>query len=445
MVEYLRRGNRHVAYRLDGSGSTNILYFSGEPFSIELLDDEPHVAHLIRRLAGLGRLVQFDLPGLGLSDALSTDLSMESVVDDAVGILDALGIEEAVVIGANAGAAFAVPLATTAPNRVRALVLIDAQACVIWDEDYPLGIDEKIVRAYVEQVSDPNIEWTAAGMNSHKWMNPSLADDPHYKNWEARALRQGTTPAMAAAGLRLLAYADLRPHLPLITAPTLVLARRDNAFLPSAHSRYLAERIAGATVVELPGTDHVPYSGDTDALMDEVEEFLTGQRGSHADRVLTTIVFTDIVGSTPLATELGDRAWRTLLDAHDAIVRAVFARHGGRVVNTTGDGFVGAFESPTRAVEASRAIIVAAADAGVVVRIGIHTGECERRGEDLAGLSVHIAARVGALAGAHEVLVSRTVCDVLAGSSLRFLPRGEHPLKGVQKRWELFALADTAP
>jgi class 3 adenylate cyclase len=270
-------------------------------------------------------------------------------------------------------------------------------------------------------------------------MAPSLKNDAAFGEWWVRSSRRGASPATALALLRATALADVRELLPRVGAPTLVIHRRDNVFTPVGCGRYLGENIAGAKYVELPGADQVPWSGDGNAILDEVEEFLTGQRTGGGERVLTTVVFTDIVDSTRLAAAMGDQAWRARLENHDAIVRTELRRYGGREVNTTGDGFLAAFESPTQAVRCARAI-VDAAGAQVEVRTGVHTGECERRGNDLAGLAVHIAARVAAAAGPGEVFVSRTVRDLVGGSDARFADRGEYELKGVPERWQLFAL-----
>jgi class 3 adenylate cyclase len=231
--------------------------------------------------------------------------------------------------------------------------------------------------------------------------------------------------------------ADVRHLLPEITVPTLVIARTGDRFILPRHGRYIADHIPGARYVELPGADHLPFAGDADAAADEIEEFVTGRRSGSADRILATFLFSDIVDSTRRAAEIGDAAWHAELDAHDAAVRGELARFGGREVNTTGDGFVALFDRPTSALECARAI---ASTAGVRVRLGVHSGECERRGDDIAGLAVHITARIAGRASAGEVLVSRTVCDLVVGSGLRFGSRGEHELKGVDRPWELFAL-----
>jgi class 3 adenylate cyclase len=267
-----------------------------------------------------------------------------------------------------------------------------------------------------------------------------MQDDPQFRDWWARASRRGASPVSARAIIGLVSLADVRDRLPEIKAPTLVLHRAKNLFVPIRLGRYVADCIPGARFVALPGADHAPFTGDADEIIDEIEEFLTGQRSGGGERVLASVLFTDIVDSTGRAAALGDAAWRSYLDAHDAIVRSELVRYGGREINTTGDGFLAAFESPTQAVRCARAITSVCAGRDIAVRAGVHTGECERRGNDLAGLTVHIAARVASLAASGEVLVSRTVRDLVGGSGLRFADRGEHELKGVPESWQLFAL-----
>jgi class 3 adenylate cyclase len=288
---------------------------------------------------------------------------------------------------------------------------------------------------------DPEREWRVDGDSGDlELIVPSLADDPRFRDWWTRASRRGASPGSARALVGANVRADVRHRLPEITVPTLVLHARRNRFIPLAMGRYMANHIPDAKFAIIDTGDNAFWGRDADLYLDEIEEFLTGRRTAYVERVLQTVLFTDIVDSTGRAAALGDKQWRTLLDTHDAIVRADFARYGGREVNTTGDGFVGAFDSPTQAVRAAQAMVANAAGSGVAIRVGVHTGEVEKRGEDLAGLTVHIAARVGALAASGEVLVSRTVRDLVAGSELRFADRGEHELKGVPDTWQLFAL-----
>jgi class 3 adenylate cyclase/pimeloyl-ACP methyl ester carboxylesterase len=440
LVEYVQHDGSFVAYDAQGEGPGHILYMPGALVSIDAMADEPHVARLNRRLASIGRLVQFDPPGLGLSDASTSEVTLERIAECGRAVLDAVNVDRADVIAANAGGLYAVVLAATAPERVRSLVLIDTQACALEDDDYPLGYPRAVVQQYVDSHSTPGIDWSIRSADGYALMNPSLRDDPAFRQWAEQSVRRCASPATALRFVRLVSFADVRRFLPAIHARTLVLAKRDNVFLPAGHGKYLAEHIDGAQFMEVPGADYAPFSGDVDALIDPIEEFLTGRRSTGRERVLTTLLFTDLVDSTGMVIALGDRAWHALLDNHDAVVRAEIRRYGGTEVNTTGDGFLATFDSPTQAVRAAQAIVGEAAKSNLAVRVGIHTGECERRGTDLAGLTVHIAARVAGCAGPAEVLVSRTVRDLLGASELRFADRGEYELQGIPTPWQLFAL-----
>jgi class 3 adenylate cyclase len=440
VIEYVRHGDGFIAYRVLGGGPLDLLYMSGQVVSIEATDDEPHVARWYRRLSSIGRMVEFDLPGLGLSDAVVGELTLERIAECAQDVLDELEIGRAALIGAGAGGPLAVVIAATMPDRVRSLVLVNTYARAIEAFDYPIGYPRAVVKRLLDERSSPGIDWSARSVDGFALMNPSLKDDLLFRRWDEQAVRRCVSPAALARFDQLFLFADVRQFLSSIGVPTLVLTRRDNAMVPSAFGRYLAENIPGARFTEVPGDDYAPYSGDVDALVDELEEFFTGRRESTGDRVLTTLLFTDVVDSTARAVALRDRNWRAVLDNHDAAARAVIERYGGLEVNTTGDGFLAKFDSPTQAVRAAREIVTSATEADLAVRVGIHSGECERRGDDLAGITVHIAARVAARAEPSEVLVSRTVRDLLAGSELRFAERGEYRLKGLPDEWQLFAL-----
>jgi len=372
-------------------------------------------------------------------------MSVESMAADVLAVLDARGVDRTVLVGESGGGLAAIHLAATRPERVKSLVLVNAFARLIADDDNPEGHPRELVDAFLQINVDPSESWELEGNDDLTLIAPSMQEDARFREWWTRASRRGASPASARAMLTMTSYGDVRDRLSRITVPTLVIHSRRNRFVPVALGRYLGNHIRGARYVELPGADHSPWANGGDEVVDEIEEFLTGQRTSGGERVLATVVFTDIVDSTGRASAMGDRAWRSYLDLHDSIVRSELKRYGGREVNTTGDGFLGAFESPTQAAVCMRAIVVAAAANGIAVRVGAHTGECERRGDDLAGLTVHIAARVAALAASGEVLVSRTVRDLVSGSGLRFVPRGEHELKGVPETWQLFALEPAAP
>jgi class 3 adenylate cyclase len=326
--------------------------------------------------------------------------------------------------------------AATYPQRTASLVLWGSHASMVRRPGYPWGMTagqiEEAARAYGER-------WgTGVGLAS---FIPSRRDDPATWQWWARFQRMASSPGAAVALLRMNAEIDVRGVLSAISTPTLILHRRDEVISPVEHGRYLAEHIAGARLVEFEGTDHWPWVGEMTPIVEEIEEFLTGtRRAPEPERALATVLFTDIVGSTERAVQLGDKAWRDLLQRHDAMVREALARHRGREVKSTGDGFLATFDGPARAIRCARAIRASAPELGLGVRAGLHTGECELIGEDIGGLGVHIGARVAALARPSEVLVSRTVTDLVAGAGIAFRPRGTHQLKGVPGDWELFAV-----
>ncbi|HEY5170754.1 MAG TPA: adenylate/guanylate cyclase domain-containing protein [Acidimicrobiia bacterium] len=439
---YAKNGGTHIAYSVLGDGPVDVLAVSTMTVATEAFAEEPHAAAFDRRLASFCRLIRFDLRGIGLSDPidLAAGMTLSDIAGDALAVLDAVGVSSATLLGTEGGVVAAITLAATAPDRVDRLVLINGFARVIRADDYPHGHPPELVSAFVETNIDPDAEWSLDGADDLALIAPSLKDDPAFVAWWVRSSRRGASPATALAMLRLTSQSDVRDLLSTISMPTLVLHRRANFFTPVGCGRYLGEHIAGAKYVELAGADHLPWAGDADEILDEIEEFLTGQRSGTGERVLTTVLFTDIVDSTGQAAALGDRAWRARLENHDAIVRQELRRYGGREVKTTGDGFLAAFDSPTQAARCARAVVDASSGAQLEVRVGIHTGECERRGGDLVGLAVHIAARVAAAAGAGEVMVSRTVRDLVGGSEMRFVDHGEHELKGVPERWQLFGL-----
>lgn len=423
-IHYAKRGDLHVAYQVLGDGPIDLLAFnSGCNIWIDR-DDEPHWSRFDRRLASFSRLIRFDPSGVGLSDPLAGGArpTIEDWMHDAVAVLDAVGSTRAALFGVGTGGLVSMVFSATHPERTSGQVLMHCFARLAHDSDYPWGFGQDVLDEFVNAVTDPSYRGDA--IDDLALSAPSLAGDAQFRAWWKRAGERSASPAIARAMDALTIGADIRAALPSINTPTLVLHRTDNAFVPIAHGRYLAENIAGADLVELSGGDHLPFVGDTDVLLDDIEEFLTGTRRTpNADRVLATILFTDIVDSTKHAAASGDRRWRELLDDHDRMTGRQVHRFGGRQVKSTGDGMLATFDGPARAIQCGLALCHGARQLGMDVRVGLHTGEVERRGDDIAGISVHVAARVQAHAHPGEVWVSRTVTDLVAGSGIRFCDR----------------------
>ena len=435
-TEYAKKGDAHIAYQIVGEGHGLDIVLVSTWFShIEARWDLPGYAHYLRRLSSFSRLISFDKYGIGLSDPIrSKELPpLEDWMDDVSAVMDAVGLARAAIVGAGEASPMAELFAATYPERTTALVLLNATARVSAAPEYEIG-------------APPEVQERLVSMVEHTWgrddliavINPSLAGDSAAVEAWGRFLRLSASPATAAAVIRMLFELDVRDVLPLIRVPTLVVHRRDNPIVTVDQGRYVAEHIEGASFVEVPGADYGLAVGDIDVLIDEVEEFLTGSRPAHAtNRVLATVLFTDIVDSTPRAVELGDARWRELLERHDELAATEVARFGGTIADFAGDGLLASFEGPARAVRCAFALRDRLRLIGLEMRAGLHTGEVERRGKGIAGIGVHIAARVVSLAGAGEVLVSRTVRDLVTGSGLTFVARGTHTLKGVPEQWEI--------
>jgi class 3 adenylate cyclase len=430
-----------IAYQVLGEGPIDVLLYTGAIIPIECMDEEPSMARFQRRLASFSRLLRFDRRGIGLSDrgSASAPPTMEQWADDGVAVLDAVGSDQAVILAPFETAHAGVMLAIAHPERVTGLIIVNGGARAEWAPDYPCGIAATAIDTAVALGAEPDA--VEQGHDILSLFAPSVADDAAFRTWWDRAGNLGATPAMATAMNTMEWQNDVRHLLALVEVPTLITHSKNNPLFPAELGRYLAEHIAGAKYVELAGTDILYWVGDTGPLLDEIEEFATGVRGgSGAERILSTVLFTDIVGSTNTAAQLGDGRWRDLLDLHDQSVRTQITRFRGREVKTVGDGFVVTFDSPRRAIECAIAIRETLATFDINVRAGIHTGEIEVRGHDVAGMAVHIGARVSALAGPGEVLVSSTVKDLVVGSSIEFNERGEHELKGVPGTWRLYAV-----
>lgn len=356
-------------------------------------------------------------------------------MDDLRAVLDAAGCERPAVFGVSEGGPMSMLFAATFPERVSSLVLYGTYARMVSCDDYEHGMPPAALDSLAQLIQ---ADW--GGPVGLRYWAPSAAGDAEFERWWARLLRQGTSPAGAIALMELYREIDVRGALASIDVPALVVHRRDDMMIRIPQARFLAEQIRGAQLIELPGADHIPWVGNQDALLDEIEEFLTGgRRAREPERALATVLFTDIVGSTETAARLGDRAWRELLERHDAIVRRQLAIHRGREVKTMGDGFLATFDGPARAIRCAAAIEAAVREIGLEVRAGIHSGEIELIGEDVGGMAVNIGARIGALAEPGEVLVSSTVRELVVGSGLEFADRGAHSLKGAPGEWRLFA------
>ena len=440
-TRYARNGDAYIAYQVLGDRGPDLLYLSSGTISIDSIDEEPGFARFHRNLASFSRLIRMDLRGVGLSDPIDPSVppSLENWVGDVLAVLDAAGSERAALCGADEGAQVAMLTAATHPLRTAALILLNAYARLRRDVDYPSGLPESLVARFTDVVYFAN-ERTDSSFADLEAFVPAVAGDPRFQQWWQRAGNRGASPATARALARTRFDVDLRPVLPAIQTPTLVIHRKGNRAALVGHGRYLAEHIPGARYVELPGDEHLPYVGASDTIVAEIEEFLTGVRRVDSDRVLATILFCDIVQSTDLVSELGDRRWRDLLDAYYAMIRRQLGRYAGREIKTTGDGLLATFDGPARAIRCAQAIRDGARQLAIDVRIGLHTGEVETMGDDIGGLAVHIGERVCESAGPGEVLASRTVVDLVAGSGISFEDRGEHELKGVPDRWQLYAV-----
>jgi class 3 adenylate cyclase len=435
-TKYARSGDLHIAYQVVGEGPMDLLFVPSWISQVEQYWEEPKVARFFERLTSFSRLIMFDRRGAGLSDPLPRAPTLEEQIDDVVAVLDAAGSERASVYAMLEGGAMAALFAATHPDRASALVLYEAQPRMSWAPDY-----EWALRPEEREAGLDDMNW---GDGSRiDFLAPTSAADPRLRAWFARLERLAASPGTARELVRMNSQVDVRAVLPSIQAPTLVLHRAGDQFIDIRHSRYLAEHIPGARLVELPGDEAFSFGRNDEVLIDEMEEFLTGARHvSDSDRILATVMFTDIVDSTRRAAELGDRRWRELLETTGTFVGRELERYRGRTVKTMGDGFLATFDGPARAIRCATAIRDSArAQFDLEVRSGLHTGEIEVMGEDVGGLAVHIGARVGAIAGAGEVLVSGTVKDLVVGSGIAFEDRGERELKGVPGEWRLWAVA----
>ena len=441
-TRYARSGDVNIAYQTAGKGPIDLVYVPGWVSNIETAWEDPHVSRFLERLASFSRLILFDKRGTGLSDRVSTSElpTLEQRMDDVRVVMDAADSQRAALFGASEGGVMCALFGATYPERTAALVLYGSYAKGTATSDYPHGLaEQEVIDEFIQALTQL---WDDAGGLLSIWA-PSASDDPVAEAAFGRYLRTGASPSAVVALTRMNAAVDIRHVLPVIAVPTLVIHRTEDMIVTVEAGRDLAAKIHGAKYVELPGEDHLWFHGDADAILGEVEEFLTGTRAAEiVDRILATVMFTDIVDSTRKAAALGDRRWRDLLGRHDTLMRRELERHRGRAVKTLGDGFLATFDGPARAIRCACSARDALRGLGVEVRAGLHTGECELIGDDLGGIAVNIGARVGSVAGPGEVLVSRTVTDLVAGSGIEFTDRGVHSLKGVPGEWQLYAVKE---
>ena len=438
-TRYAKMGDIHVAYRAFGDGPPDIVMVPNWSINVEAMEDIPEVMRFTDLVSRVGRFTMFDQAGTGISDPIPLDSlpGLEQWTDSTKAVLDDAGIEKATLFAQDVATAPAALFAATFPDRTNALILFGSIARARNEGDYTAGFDNEHAdflleaakvawgTAATQMVAAPSIDWTDAAV----------------RRW-SRYERMALSPNAARAFFRLAFDADVRHVLPAIRVPTLVMHRTEDRFIPVEAGRYVADNIPGARFVELEGADHYPFTGDVDAVVAEIEEFITGARPeASSDRMLATILFTDIVGSTQLAADRGDARWRQVLDEHDRMTRAVVKNFNGREVKNVGDGFLATFDGPARAIKAATEIRRSLQGLRIQMRAGLHTGECERRGEDVGGIAVHIGARVAALAEPGEILVSGTVKDLVIGSGIEFEDRGTHALRGVPGEWKLYAVS----
>lgn len=436
-TRYAKSGDVSIAYQVAGDGPIDLVVVPGYLSHVELVWELPQAVRLLERLVSFARVISFDKRGTGMSDPVAVVPTLEERMDDIRAVMDAAGSERAALLAISEGAPLAILFSATYPERCLALALCGGLARSTWAPDYDhpwVPHEEDLVQSTNEFVAPL---WGTG--DSLEIFAPSLADDPVARGWMGKMQRFAASPAMMAQLHRMYLEVDVRHVLPSVHVPTLVLHRRGDRVVNRRAGLWLAEHIAGARYVELPGVDHMIIAGDQEALIGAVQEFLTGMRGApEPDRVLATLLFTDIVSSTDRAALMGDRRWREVLDAHDGLIARHVESARGSVVKRMGDGCLASFDGPGRAIRCAVAICKDVRSLGIEVRTGLHTGEVERRADDVGGIAVHIASRVADLAGAGEVLVSSTVKDLVAGSGIEFEDRGTHALRGIPEEWRLY-------
>jgi class 3 adenylate cyclase len=433
-TRYAKSGDVNIAYQVVGNGPGDLILVMGWVSNVEYAWEEPSLNSFLSRLASFSRLILFDKRGTGLSDRVNELPTLEQRMDDVRAVMDAAGSTRASLFGISEGGPMSALFAATYPERTAALVIFGSYAKRVWDPEYPWAPTRE-----QRQESIKNIEEQWGGPVGLNELAPSICHDVRMRNWWATYLRRSAGPGDAVKLMKMNTEIDIRHVLPVISVPALILHREDDQDMNVEEGRYMARKIPGARFVELEGGDHIPWAGDYARLLDEVEVFLTGDlKQPDQERVLATVMFTDIVGSTQRAQQLGDRGWRYLLKSHHEIVRKELARFRGKEIDTTGDGFLATFDGPARAIRCAYAIRDAVRQLGIEIRAGLHTGECELLGESVGGIAVHTGARVMSKAGDGEVWVSATVKDLVAGSGIQFENQGKFPLKGIAGEWELY-------
>ena len=439
-VQYARNGTVHLAYQTFGTGERDLVLIPGFISHADFPWEHPPYRRFMERLGSIARVTVYDKRGNGLSDPVDPTGGFDQHLDDLDTIIAAVGARQPVLFGWSEGAAVAVLYASHHPQQVQSLVLYGAFPRMIADEQYPHGVTREVFDAGLDLIRE---NW-GTGI-SLTILGPEQFANEEFRQWWGRYERTASSPGVAMASLRIDAQLDLRDILPAIHVPTLLIHRVDDPIIRVQGSRLMAERMPDARLVELPGSLHWPWMGDSDAVVEEIEEFLTGRRRpAEADRALATVLFTDIVDSTERAAAAGDHRWRAIVEDHDAATRFELERHHGRLVKTTGDGALATFDRPAAAARCALALQRAVARQGLVLRAGLHTGEIELRAGDVTGLAVNLAARVSATAGAGQTLATRTVKDLVVGSGIQFEPAGTHDLRGVPGEWELYAVHDEA-
>ena len=436
VARYAKSGDLNIAYVVEGDRPLDLVWIPPWISQVEYLWAEDSLTRVMERLTQFARVITFDRRGSGLSDPLAGAPTLEEQMDDVIAVMDAAGSERAAITGTLEGGPMAALFAATYPERVSALILYAAFARATWAPGYEWAWSAEDRKVRMDDLVDHWGEgWVAGGVA------PSRMADPEFREWAGRLERLAASPSTIKRIFDLIGEFDVRDVLPSIRVPTLVLHRREDSFIKIEHSRFLAERIPGARMVELEGGDNMYSLGDSEALLGEIEEFLTGERHRvEPDRMLATVLFTDICNSTQHAARMGDRGWRFMLERHDALFRRSLVRHRGREVKHTGDGFLATFDGPARAIRCAADHAESVASLGLEVRAGLHTGELEVMDGDLGGLAVHIAARVMDRAAPCEVLVSSTVKDLVVGSGIDFEERGPHELRGVPGEWQLYSV-----